>query len=107
MFYPDFTLLQKIKDIEIASPLFQNLCGTEPHPDRFRAKKYKIKWKIIFPGRFQAHDDPPPRAIFRPGEGEEEGEREGEVEGEGEGEGEGEKKKKEMEIEKETPSLKT
>ena len=25
--------------------LFQNLCGTEPHPVRFRAKKYKIQEK--------------------------------------------------------------
>jgi hypothetical protein len=25
----------------------QNLCGTEPHPVRFRAKKYKINEKFF------------------------------------------------------------
>ena len=31
-----------------SQPLFQNLCGIEPHPVRFRAKKYKINIKQIF-----------------------------------------------------------
>ena len=34
--------IHKSVPLATASPLFQNLCGTEPHPVRFRAKKYKI-----------------------------------------------------------------
>jgi len=50
IFFPDFCklCLRKFREFDeenFKQELFKNLCGTEPHPVRFRAKKYKIQEK--------------------------------------------------------------
>jgi len=52
IFFPDFCnlCLRKFREFNeenFKQELFKNLCGTEPHPVRFRAKKYKINEKFF------------------------------------------------------------
>ena len=37
----------------VTTTLFQVLCGTEPHPVRFRAKKYKVQEKCFSLSEFR------------------------------------------------------
>ncbi|XP_023326846.1 uncharacterized protein LOC111700214 [Eurytemora carolleeae] len=50
IFFPDFCRLclrkfREFNEEHFRQELFKNICGTEPHPVRFRAKKYKISEK--------------------------------------------------------------
>jgi len=52
IFFPDFSRLclrkfREFNEEHFRQELFKNICGTEPHPKRFRAKKYKISEKYF------------------------------------------------------------
>jgi len=58
IFFPDFCRLcqrkfREFNEEHFRQELFKNICGTEPHPVRFRAKKYKISEKSFSKVEFE------------------------------------------------------
>jgi len=58
IFFPDFCKLcqrkfREFDDEMFRQELFKVLCGTEPHPVRFRAKKYKVQEKSFSLSEFR------------------------------------------------------
>jgi len=58
IFFPDFCRLclrkfREFNEEHFRQELFKNICGTEKHPVRFRAKKYKISEKFFSRSDFE------------------------------------------------------
>ena len=58
VFFPEFSqvVLKKFREddeSEFAEMMFKMLCGTEPFPELYRAKKYKIHQKFLTKSEFQ------------------------------------------------------
>ena len=58
VFFPEFcsVCLKKFREDDedqFAQVLFKLMCGTEPFPEHFRAKKYKIHKKFLSKQEFQ------------------------------------------------------